>query len=179
MGTANFCYDNRCVVVTSDDFECGNYPTLDDYRKESLRSYPSHKLAGYDFLFWDIVFTSGYYEHACIDFVEKPDSRNVYDYFNTVSYSSVREFCEDVYQEFKSVVSRTKIREIFTGFRRSGKELYDFIEDKFDELVEYAAAVERKKVDAAINKIMADYGYEEYGVYARFSNGETWYSKVS
>lgn len=179
MGTSNFCFDNRCVVVTDDDFQCGNYPQLDEYRHESLRSFPSHKLAGYDFTFWDIVFTSGYYSHACIDYVEKPDSRSVYDYFNTVSYSSVREFCEDVHREFRNIVSRTRIRRIFSGFRRSGKELYDFLEDKFDEFVGYAATIERKKVDAAIDKIKADYGYEEYSVCARFNNGETWYSKVS
>lgn len=147
MATSNFCYDNRCVVVTNDDYECGNHPQLDEYRPESLRSYPSHKLAGYDFIFWDVVLTLGYYEHACIDYVERPDSRNVYDYFN--------------------------------GFRCSGKEIYDFLEDKFDEFVEYAAAIERKKVEAAIDKIKADYGYEEYGVYARFNNGETWYSKIA
>lgn len=179
MATSNFCYDNRCVVVTNDDYECGNHPQLDEYRPESLRSYPSHKLAGYDFIFWDVVLTLGYYEHACIDYVERPDSRNVYDYFNTVRYSTVREFCEDVYGEFKDIVSRSKIRKIFTGFRCSGKEIYDFLEDKFDEFVEYAAAIERKKVEAAIDKIKADYGYEEYGVYARFNNGETWYSKIA
>lgn len=179
MATSNFCYDNRCVVVTNDDYECGNHPQLDEYRHESLRSYPSHKLAGYDFIFWDVVLTSGYYEHACIDYVEKPDSRSIYDYFSPGNYSSVQEFCGYLYDEFEGIVSRTKIRKIFTGLRRSGKEIYDFLEDKFDEFVEYAAAIERKKVDAAIDKIKSDYGYEEYGVYARFGNGETWYTKIA
>lgn len=179
MATSNFCYDNRCVVVTNEDYECGNHPQLDEFRCEPLHTYPSCKLAGYNFHFWEIVLTSGHYEHACIDYVEKTGSRSVYHYINPGNYSSVREFCDDVYFEFKDKISRYKIRKIFSGFRSSGKELYDFLEDKFNECVEYAADVERKKVEAAIDKIKADYGYEEYCVYARLSNGETWYSKVS
>ena len=179
MSTANFCYDNRCVVVTNDDYECGNYPRLDRYRHESIWAYPSWIVTGYDFRLWDIVFTAGYYEHACIDYVEKPNARNKYNYFNVVRYSRVREFCEDVYQEFGKIVSRTRIRKIFSGFRRSGKEIYDFLEDKCEELVEYAATIERKAVDAAIDKIKTEYGYAEYGVCAKFSNGETGYAKIA
>lgn len=179
MSTANFCYDNRCVVVTNDDYECGNYPRLDRYRLESLRSYPAWIVAGYDFRFWDIVFTAGYYEHACIDYVEKADSRNIYAYFNAERYSSVRGFCEDVYQEFGKIVGRTRIRKKFSGFRSSGKEMYVFLEDRFEKLAEYAATIECKAVDAAIDKIKAEYGYDEYGVCAKFSNGEAGYAKIA
>lgn len=179
MSTSNFCYDNRCVVVTNDDYECGNYPELGDYRHESLRSYPSHKLNGFDFTFWELVYTSGYYEHACIDYVPKPDSRSIYDFFSPSRYSSVKEFCDDLVCTFAGIVSKTKIRTLFSGLRHSGQEIYDFLVAKFEVFVEYAADVERPKVDAAIDKIKTDYGYEEYGVCARFSNSETWYSKIA
>lgn len=86
---------------------------------------------------------------------------------------------EDVYQEFGKIVGRTRIRKIFSGFRSSGKEMYVFLEDRFEELAEYAATIEHTAVDAAINKIKAEYGYDEYGICAKFSNGEAWYAKIA
>lgn len=67
----------------------------------------------------------------------------------------------------------------FPDSAAAGKEIYDFLEDKCEELVEYAATIERKAVDAAIDKIKTEYGYAEYGVCAKFSNGETGYAKIA
>lgn len=39
-------------------------------------------------------------------------------------------------------------------------------------------AAEQRKVCKLIRKIGADWGFEEYIVTARFSNGETWYTKA-
>lgn len=173
MGAANFCYDNRCVIVKEWDLLIGNYPHFDEYRLESLLSYPSLRLDGYNFTFWELVITSGYYKHACIDYVEKPGTRSIFEFFSPGNYSSVQEFCEDVHNKFKDFVSKGQIDKFFFGPRDSGKELYDFLVTKFYDFAEYAAAIERKAVDAAIDKIKDDYGYEEYAVSARFSNSET------
>lgn len=179
MGTANFHYKNRCVHVTDNDYECGNYPELGDYRRDSLRSFPSHKLSGYDFIFWDIVLTSGYYSDACIDYVEKDYARSIDDRFSSWRYDTVTEFCNDLFAEFPDLMSRSKIHRIFSGLRKSGRSIQSFLDNKYDEFVKIAESIERDRVNAAIDKIKEDYGYDELAVSARFSNGETWYSKVA
>ena len=40
MGASNFSFDNRCIVVTNDDFEMGNVPSLTD-KSDRDRCYPS------------------------------------------------------------------------------------------------------------------------------------------
>jgi hypothetical protein len=179
MGAANFNYRNRCVVVTDDDYECGNYPETGDYHRDALRSYPSRALEGYDFNFWDIVLTAGYYSGACIDYVEKNKGRDIYDYFRPHIYESVADFCHDLHREFPGLVSKSRIRKIFTGIKKTGWSVDCFIGERYDDFVSVAEAAERTKVEAAIDKIKEKYGYEEYAVSARSSNGEAWYSKVA
>ena len=91
MGAINYSFINRCVVVTDDDYEFENIPTLGEYANNS-RSYPSRHIE-YDeinevksFLqtikpikLHNIVLTSGYYEHGCIDFVRDED-KSAIDY---------------------------------------------------------------------------------------------------
>ena len=69
MGTSNFAYKNRCIVVTNDDFEFGNVPET-EYIPQGYRNYSQSRIPT-DFNFFNVVLTSGYYEHACIDYVEK------------------------------------------------------------------------------------------------------------
>lgn len=38
---------------------------------------------------------------------------------------------------------------------------------------------EVKKINKILKEIATNYGFEAYGVSARFSNGETWYSKIA
>lgn len=38
---------------------------------------------------------------------------------------------------------------------------------------------ERKRINRDILPLFRDYGFEHYAISARFSNGETWYSKVA
>ncbi len=178
MGTANFHYQNRCVAVTDDDYECGNLPEMGDYLRHSLRSYPSRKLAGYDFNFWDVVITAGYYSCGCIDYVEKEQGRDIYDCFRPYNYDSVADFCCDLHREFPDLVSKSRIRKIFSGIKKTEWSVDRFISKRYD-FVAAAEKVERLRVEAAIDKIKEDYGYDEYAVAARFSNGEAWYSRVA
>ena len=179
MGAANFHYMNRCVAVTDDDYEFGNLPKMGDYLRHSLRSYPSRKLEGYDFNFWDVVITAGYHSGGCIDYVEKENGRDIDDYFRSYRYDSVAEFCRDLHSEFPGMVSKSRIRKIFSGIKKTEWSVDRFISKRYDDFVAAAQEVERSRVEAAIDKIKEDYGYDEYVVSARFSNGETWYSKVA
>jgi len=74
MSTNNFCYVNRCVVVTDDDYESGNVPKLSKERAfDENRRYPSSviEFEGTEKLgFTQIVLTAGYYAGSCIDFIQ-------------------------------------------------------------------------------------------------------------
>lgn len=180
MGAANFCFDNRCVVVTDEDYEDGNYPKLGDWLPGSRRSYDSRKLDGYSFRFWEVVLTSAYYSGGCIDYVEKEnDGRSINDCFRPHIYENVAEFCRDLHQEFSDLISKSRIRKIFSGIKKTGWSVDRFIEERYDDFVQVIEEIERPKVNAAIDKIKEDYGYDEYAVSVRFSNGETWYEKVA
>ena len=70
MATGNFAYENRCIVVTDEDYAEGNLPPMGE-REGDSRNYPSRLLAvSDDFQFWNIVITTGYYSGACIDYKE-------------------------------------------------------------------------------------------------------------
>ena len=48
MATGNFSFENRCVVVTNEDYEFDNLPVLGN-RVNDSRNYPSRILKDYDF----------------------------------------------------------------------------------------------------------------------------------
>ena len=61
MSAPNFSYQRRCVLVTNDDYECGNHPACNE-PFDNDRCYPSCYLDKYkdDFSTVAIVITSGY-----------------------------------------------------------------------------------------------------------------------
>lgn len=179
MGTCNFCYENRCVVVTNEDYEFGNVPAHHTYDKSSLRSFPSYFLDDSVFEFWDVVLTGGYYADACIDYKPKLDqygqdmvtSRMRYYYM----YNSVTELIEDFVDEFK--ISRYRVRKLI-GKLSECKDLERFCERSFYRVNEYLSELEEVKVNEFIDQIKEEYGYTEYAVSGTFSNGEAVYSKI-
>lgn len=178
MATGNFSFENRCVVVTNEDYKCGNVPSHDEYVSGTNHSYPSYILDNYDgsFKYWNIVLSSGYYEAACIDYIENDYASN-YDY-RTDMYDSVKEFLDDLYIDFKGILSKNYLNKLFKGFKDFGGDLWKFLDMKLDLLDEHLKDLERLKVDEVIDHIKEEYGYSEYGIYARFNNGETMYSKI-
>lgn len=112
MATSNFYYENRCIVVTNEDYECDNVPAHSKYMQGSLRNYPSYILDDAEFDFWDVVITSGYYEGACIDYMPKTDmygqdmvtSRMGYAW----DYESVHGLVKDFVHEFHLSEYRVK-----------------------------------------------------------------------
>lgn len=71
-GTGNFYYENVCLLVTDEDYETGNYPAYESRPINGNNNFPQYPLEDWndDLRFWQIVMTPGYYEHACIDYVE-------------------------------------------------------------------------------------------------------------
>lgn len=132
MATGNFMYDNRCVFVSDDDYEFNNHPKTENSKHDTNRSYSRRKLADYDYIFFEIVLTAGYYEGGCIDYIQTEEPDN-YEYLG-----------------------------------------FDTEQDAHDAMVK-----EELEVNKVIDKIKTDYGYPEYAIAARFSNGEAWYTEVA
>jgi len=76
MSTPNFKYTNRCIVVSDDDYENGNYPRYEGENEISgNRNYPSYKLRGQPEGCGILIaiLTGAYYSGACIDFIVDPN----------------------------------------------------------------------------------------------------------
>lgn len=168
MGTCNFYYLNRCVVVENDDIECDNYPIISNEPCRWDRNYPSYwlKQFQYDFTFWDVVMTYGYYEHACIDYM--PKEKEIYDFVDPYYYATKKDLFNAICEAFD--ISRYKLNKIFGKLGNKGIE--DYFDAKCDELLEYLVDKEEKEVNKIIDNIKEVYGYKEYRTIGCFSNGE-------
>lgn len=198
MGANNFSYKNRCVVVSDDDYEFGNIPNLGDYANNS-RNYPSREiLHSEDFStkeyaksikpiqLHNIVMTSGYYEHACIDFI-RDDEKSAIDCTGWSCYydfNSIEEIIEPITnnynitaEEIKTLIQqRMDVMGITTETDEDTfQSFYEYLMDDIDEKI-----VENEKIhcNKIIDLIKEKYDYEEYGCVAVASNGEAFYQKI-
>jgi hypothetical protein len=75
-GTGNFYYENVCLYVSDEDYESGNVPEIENNSINYSRNFPQYPLVDYNdnLRFYNIVLTPGYYEGACIDYVEIDDN---------------------------------------------------------------------------------------------------------
>ncbi|MGL5690434.1 MAG: hypothetical protein ACRDD8_06385 [Bacteroidales bacterium] len=186
MATGNFSFENRCIVVTNEDYAHDNLPELGDYYKGSNRSYPSTELLDQPYRLLTLVLTSGYYEGACVDFLERDDIsfKDLCGLCDWHAYESVSGYIDDlitngahILKEFG--ISEYKIRKTFSGIRKYSGNIYSFIEEKETELFELLISIEKDAANKYLDDLRDQYGYEEYGVFAKFSNGETMYSKIA
>ena len=175
MATGNFLYDNRCIVVTDEDYEMGNIPPLGERLDGGFSSYSSRYLAvSDDFDFWDIMITSGYYESACIDYVES-DRDVEYWLGSPYNYETKSDFFYECKKEFH--LTEYRLRKVCGNIGNMNIE--DYLEQAYERLTEYLRRKEESKVNAYLDGVKKNYGYEEYKIYARFSNGETMYQKIN
>lgn len=98
-GTGNFYYENRCVVVTDEDYDDGNVPPTEDRPLNGNRNFPQYPLSDYndDLKFHSIVLTPGYYSGACIDFVEV-ENDGIYDDYKYVCENE----CDQIWYDDES-----------------------------------------------------------------------------
>lgn len=172
MAAGNFCYENRCVVVTDGDYEMDNLPVLGEWVDKS-RSYPSRLIENFEF--WQVVLTAGYYEGACIDYIEH-HKHSPYDVVQGyIGYPSTK---KELFKECKKAfgLSRLKMQAICGNV--GDMDIDDYVEKATEKVGEYLAKKEEKKVNEYIDKLKEEYGYEEVCRVATFSNGETIYRKV-
>lgn len=172
MATGNFCYENRCVVVTNDDYDMGNLPDIGKCVDDS-RNYPSYLIK--EFEYWDVVLTAGYYECACIDYIEHHKYSPAEVVQNYIGYPYSK---KDMFDECKRAFGLSK-RKMQTICGNVGdKDIDDYIEEATEKVGEYLAEREAVEVNEYIDKLKEDYGYEEVCKVVTFSNGETIYRKV-
>lgn len=174
MSTSNFAYENRCIVVTDDDFEFGNVPETECI-PQGFTSYPQ-SLIPTDFRFWDVVLTSGYYEAACIDYERKDlDWECELGFSYGCCPTSKREFYAEIQREFG--ISMYRLRKLCDGIKRENFEYeWKFTDALCEAVGEWLAGQEEAEVNKYLDELMEEYGYQEYVCVACFSNGEAWYS---
>lgn len=172
MATGNFCYENRCVVVTNDDYDMGNVPVMGECVDNS-RNYPSYLIE--EFGFWEVILTVGYYEGACIDYIE----HHKYSPYDVVQ-SNIGYPCSksELFDECKRAfgLSRRKMQAICGNV--GDMDIDDYVEKATEKVGEYLAEKEEVKVNKFIDGLKQLHGYEEVRCVATFSNGETIYQKV-
>ena len=172
MATGNFYYENRCVVVTNEDFEICNVPERLKCIDRS-RSYPSWLLEEFDF--WEVVLTSAYYEGACIDYIEH-HNRSPYDVVQGyIGYPwSKKDLFKKCKEEFG--LSRRKMQQICGNV--GDMDIDNYVEKATEKVGEYLAEKEEIKVNKFIDGLKQLYGYEEVFCYCRASNGAAFYRKI-
>lgn len=172
MATGNFCYENRCVVVTDDDYEIGNLPEMGECVDNS-RNYPSYLIE--EFEFWEVILTAGYYEGACIDYIEH-HKHSPYDIVQ--GYIGYPWSKKSLFAECKEAfgLSRRKMQAICGNV--GDMDIDDYVEKATEKVGEYLAEKEEAKVNKFIDGLKQLHGYEEVCRVATFSNGETIYRKV-
>lgn len=187
MGTSNFKYDNRCIVVTNEDYEDDNRPSLGECVDHD-RNYPSYevvfrneemrkKAESLNFLL--VVFTSGYYEGGCIDFcANELDITDVFGYRLYCEIETKKELIEETLNHFGGYLNITR-KEVDKAIGKvKGKALDDWYEDALSNIYELILSKEEKIANELCDYIKNEYGYEEYGCIGHFSNGEGLYQKI-
>lgn len=174
MSTPNFAFEHRCIVVTDEDFELGNVPET-EYIPQGYTSYPQ-SIIPTGFTFFNVVLTSGYYEAACIDYEAKDDD---WESFLGYCYGGCPTTKSEFFADMKDMhgISEHRLRKLCDGIKREDFEYgYQFADALCEAVGEWLMEQEEVKVNKYLDKLMEEYGYQEYERTARFSNGEAWYS---
>ena len=197
MGTSNFCYQNRCVVLTNDDYEFDNVPKLGNWVNDS-RSYASKEILYKEISctneyaktikpirLHQIVMTNGYYEHACIDFILNEneyvtDCLGSLDYYNFCDMEEIQNEIVETYhithEEFQLIYKKVMNN---MGISETDEDDFDtFFDVLMNEIYDKIVENEIVHCNKIIDLIKENYGYEEYGCVAVASNGESFYNKI-
>lgn len=182
MGTGNFYFKNRCLVVTDEDYEDDNLPILGDYNhSESLQSFPARNVETDEyekyFNWFNVVLVSGYYEGGCIDY--RRNDNTIENYIpNTWYVNSAKELFEELNRFEETRITRYRFNKVCGKVSETMGVCY-FIERAMERLEEYYCEQEEKKVNEFLDYLKEQHCYEDFAVMARFSNGETIYKKVN
>ena len=176
MSARNFSFQRRCILVENEAIEWS--PSHTEYFDDN-RSYTSMYLDKWkdEFSTVAIVITSGYYQDACIDIMDKEDKADeLLGYTNYYSNHNRKELLNDIcyYLGCPRNFANTRLKGC-----RVGSDTYEYdIEKAFEKIVDDWRDVEVEKANKILNKIKEDYGYIELSCVGVFSNGEAIYSVI-
>ena len=173
MATGNFAYENRCIVVTDEDYAEGNLPPMGEWEGDS-RNYPSRLLAvSDDFKFWNVVITSGYYSGACIDY--KENDATIEDWLGaTFYYATQKAFFNECHTEFG--ISYYRLKKVCG--KVGDMDIDSYMEKAYEKLTDELREKEENKGNAYLEGVKKMYLYDEVSCIGRASNGEAFYKKV-
>lgn len=180
MSCPNFCYQRRCVLVTNDDFDFGNYPSCEE-QFDGDRTYPSSYLDKYrnEFSTVAIVLTAGYYSDACIDIVNDdtlvPELSCSDYYFARLTRD---ELFNDLYYYFNGNISKRMMLRHLKGLNRRDDNYQADLACAIDRIFEEVRDREVAKANKILDAIKQEYGYTELACGGIFSNGEAIYHEI-
>lgn len=179
MSCPNFSYQNRCVLVSNEDFEFGNCPELGSWN-DGDRNYPSTELkvseeTGLSLV--KIVLTGGNYSDACIDYIDVSslEEKMGRPYYYT---GHNRQELIDEIQYYFPIASTRLINKCLKGCNKNREDYEDKLAIAFETLEEEIRDREYAIADKIVNEIKADYGFRELVCTAVFSNGEAIYKDL-
>lgn len=176
MATGNFDYENRCVVITDEDFENGNIPATNGYAITYRRSTRLLVDIDEDLRYYDIVITGGYYAHACLDFVEKSRPNDCLSIYDGQGFENAHELHKCMSEDFGISVSTARR---ICGKSSNFKYFDYYVDSAFEKMDDYLRSREERVCNKIIDRIKKKFGYEEYVRFATASNGETFYEEIS
>lgn len=189
MGTANFYFKNRCIVVSGEDIDNGNMPRYEEESGISLRSFPCYRLSIADkYRFVEPTINFSYYEGACLDW--HYNERTAGDILGLELYYGCPSTSR-LFSDYKGVfpnLTRKAFRDAVSSVRRawglkrgenpSEGDKWDYVIDIDHIVTDYLLKREIADVNIELTRLKELYGYDEYKVIGRFDNGETMYAKA-
>lgn len=180
MSTPNFSYSRRCVLVSDDRYEIGDYPALGECF-DNDRTYPSYYIKKYqdEFSTVAIVLTTGYYSDACIDIVDD-DSLVSELSCSDYHFASLNrdELYDELYYYFHGNISKRMMLRHLKGLNVRDEDYQSKLSYAVDAIFEEVRDKELKMASKAVDVLMKEYGLRELTKVAQFSNGEAWYDYV-
>ena len=186
MSCPNFSYENRCVVITDEDYENGHYPETLDYKNSELkgysRNYSSSEIDPEEYpqekpLCHFIVITAGYYADACIDFIENEEF-TVEDWMaKAYYYGSAKEWIEELAgNKVHPKLTKYRIQKLLG--KRGDMELEDYINNGIEKINEWLMEQDAVLCNEIVDHLKDSYGLDEIARVGVFSNGEAVYKKI-
>lgn len=155
MAKDNFIFRNRCVYVSDKDGETCNVPPFAKCKRiNNDRDYPSYAVKSFDY--WEVIFTLGYYEGGCIDYMERSTPYDVLQGY--IGYpDSQNELFKVCRAKFN--LSEGMLRKICG--KVGSTEINSYIADATKKIGKYLSQKEETEVNKYIDGLKKKYGYTE------------------
>lgn len=183
MKNLNFHYEHRCLIVTNEDYESNYMPELADFDDtHSKRSYTATELEiSKDFVFWNIDHVDGYYKDGCITAFKNDHavSAAIAELSRCNSLTELSKYAKAMYG-----ITFYRIRKLRRQIQLEAK-VDDAPADKdrdcavfVEKLINFLLNDELKKIDAIMDDLKVQLGFEEIELVSIREDGEGIYKAI-